>query len=70
MVTIRKKEKETFLGLLRRFTKKIKESGILEKVKERRFRERPLSKKKKKVRALHRLEYRKKMARLKKLGKI
>ena len=65
---IRKKEKESSQSLIRRFTKAVKKSGILIQTRTRMFRERKLSKEKKKRAALRREELKKYYQKLEKLG--
>ena len=70
VVEIRKQEKETTANLLRRFSRKVRESGVLEKVRSLQFKKRPSSKKTKKEMALRRIGRQKKIEYLKKIGKI
>ena len=65
---VRKKEKESSQSLIRRFTKAVQKSGILVQTRARKFRERKLSKEKKKRAALRREELKKYYQKLKKLG--
>jgi len=67
---VRKKEKETSQNLIRRFSKSIRESGILLQARKIQFRERPKSKRAKKEAALRREELKKRYEKLKKMGKI
>lgn len=61
---VEKKERETTQSLIRRFSKAIKQSGILKEARKRRFFQRPLSDASKKRAALRKLrageEYEKK----------
>ncbi|MBI3589458.1 MAG: 30S ribosomal protein S21 [Candidatus Liptonbacteria bacterium] len=68
MVKVLKKEGESASALLFRFSKKIKQSGVLREAKRRRFRQRPLNKRKRLVSALHREKKKSEIERLKKLG--
>lgn len=70
VIEIKKQEKETFASLLRRFSRKVKESGVLNKVRSLRFKTRPESQKTKKETALRKIARIKRMEYLKKLGKI
>ena len=70
MVEIKRNENETTAGALRRFTKKVKQSGILRQVRKLRFRARKLSEFKTRKNALLRIGRRKKVEKLQKLGKI
>ena len=67
---VRKQERETNLSLVRRFTKRIKESGVIRGAKRALYKKRPLSIAKRKVNALRRLEKRKEREMLAKLGKL
>jgi len=70
MIQVKRGEGESVLSLIKRFAKKVKESGNLKLAKERMFKSRPKSDLKKKLEALKREEKRKEIERLKKLGKI
>ena len=67
-VKVTKKEKETVASLIRRFQKAVQKSGILIRARERMYRDRNLSKEKKKRRALRREELKKYYEKLDKLG--
>ncbi len=69
-VELKKNEHENATNLIRRFTRKIQESGIIIKVKGNRYAERPMSKLSEKVVALRRLTRRAEVEKLKKLGKM
>jgi len=58
---VQAKEKENSRKLVRRFSQRIRRSGILKKAKKSRFWEKPLSKTKKKSQALRREEIKKKL---------
>ena len=66
---IRKNERETNQSLIRRFTKRLKESGILIGVKRSQFKKRQKSKQQVRKATLRRLEKKKELDKLKKLGK-
>jgi len=66
---VTKKEKESSQNLVRRFTKRIQQSGILLRARRVRFKEREKSKNQRKETALRREEMKKKYEKLKKLGK-
>ncbi|MEJ0002360.1 MAG: 30S ribosomal protein S21 [bacterium] len=57
-------------AVLRRFSRKVQESGIIQKVKKGRYNERKESKLKAKKSTLNRLVRRKEVEKLRKLGKI
>ena len=67
---VRKKDGETSTSLMYRFSKKVKQGGILREAKKRRFHNRPLSRTKRRLSALHREQVRKEMERNKKLGLV
>jgi len=67
---IRKKEKESSINLVRRFSKRMKMSGILLKIRRDRFYTRKKSRQMKKKSALKREALKKEYEKLKKLGKI
>ena len=67
---IKKEGRETSQNLVRRFSKRMKQSGILLRARKSRFRERPKSDQMKKKSALRREELKKEYEKLEKLGKI
>ncbi len=69
-VEIEKAGNETSASVLRRFSKRVQGAGIIQKVKNDRYKERKQSKYKIKVKTMKSLERRKKVERLIKLGKI
>lgn len=69
-VEIKKTGHENPMSLIRRFSRKMQESGIIPKVKGSRYSERGLSKLSQKTLALRKLARRKEVERLKKLGKM
>lgn len=69
-VELKKNPNENPTNLIRRFTRKIQESGIIQKVKGNRYSERDLSKLSLKKMALKRLTRRAEVEKLKKLGKM
>jgi len=66
---IRKQNRETSQSLIRRFTKRLQQSGILLRARRIRFRQRSKSRQMKKRAALRREEIKKEYERLKKLGR-
>lgn len=70
VIEVRKNPSENNATILRRFSRKVQESGIVKKVKSERYNERKLSKLKTKRATLKRILKRKDIERLKKLGKI
>jgi len=69
-IKIRRRGKESPHSLVYRFTKAIRESGVLVRARKTRFKNRSISKEKKKRAALRREELKKQYEKLKKLGKI
>lgn len=67
---VTKKPRENVSSLMRRFTQKVRESGILMKAKKSQFREKAVSKGTRRKNALERVMKRKERMRLKKFGKI
>jgi len=67
---ILKQERETSQSLVRRFQKRIQQSGLLLQARKIRFRQRRKSEQMKKRAALRREELKKEYEKLKKLGKI
>lgn len=70
LVQVTKNNNESPTGLIRRFTKKVQDAGILRRAKSLRYKERTLSYYKKKMATLNKLKARKEYEKLKKLGKI
>jgi len=70
VIEVKKNPNENNTSVLRRFSRKIQESGIIQKVKGSRYNERKESKLKVKKGTLRRLVRRKEIEKLRKLGKI
>ena len=70
MIELRKKDKESTLNLLRRFTKKVRQSGVLLRARKKMFRQRSPSKLKIKHSALRRNQLKELRADLNRLGLI
>jgi ribosomal protein S21 len=68
MIEVRKKEGESPNSLLFRFSKKVRQSGVLTEVRKRRFRDRSVNRRKRRLSAIYRTAKRREIARLKKLG--
>jgi ribosomal protein S21 len=56
MVEVRKKPKETSVSLIRRFSSKVRMSGVLVEAKKRQYHQAPLKKRAKKEKAIRRLK--------------
>lgn len=69
-VEVRKRERENVQGLLRRFSKRILQSGVLLRARRSRFYVPPLTKRQKKLSALRREKVQKEREKLYKLGKL
>ncbi|MDP3947286.1 MAG: 30S ribosomal protein S21 [bacterium] len=65
---LRRKEGESVTSFIYRFTKRVKQSGILKEAKKRRFRARPMNRNRRRLSALHRETKKVERQRLKKLG--
>lgn len=70
MIEVKRGESEPTSSLIKRFTKKVKESSILVRARELRFKTRPKSNLKKKKEALKKIQFKKRLDYLRKLGKI
>lgn len=69
-IEIKKNTNENNASVLRRFTRRMQESGIVQRVKGNRYSERPKSKLAQKKSALKRLNRRAELEVLQKLGKV
>jgi len=69
-IEVKKREKESTQSLLRRFSRRVQQSGILIRTRRRRFYVSPLTKRQKKIGALRRLKNQKEREKLYKLGKL
>lgn len=69
MLEVRKKEKENSQNLVHRFTKVVRQSGILLELREKQFHKRPKSSLRKKRSALRRVELRAEKKKQDKLAK-
>lgn len=70
VIEVKKNPKENNASVLRRFSRRIQESGIIRKVKGSRYNVRKESKLKIKKSALKKMERRREIEKLKKLGKM
>ena len=70
MVEVKKKDHESIEGLLRRFKKKVQQSGILIRARKRRYYQRPKNKRQRREDALKRQELRIEKDYLRKIGKL
>jgi len=70
MIEVKKKNKETAESLIRRFSRRIQQSGVLARARKTRFRLEEKSKTEKRQGALYKVKIRKEIDKLKKLGKF
>lgn len=70
MVEVKKKDNESFDSLLRRFNRKIQQSGVLIRARKTRFFEPPKSRNLQKVAARRRSQIKSEKDELKKMGKL
>lgn len=67
-IKVKKREGETNQALVFRFTKRIKQSGVLAEARKRQFKDREPNKRKKRLSAIYRFKKTKEYERMKKLG--
>jgi len=65
---IKRREGESISAFLYRFSKKVQQSGVLREAKKRKHRDRPISKLKKRLSALHREQKEKEIEKMRKMG--
>lgn len=70
MIHIRKKDRETPESMIRRFSRRVQQSGVLQHVRKNRFRLEEKSRIKRREGALYKVRIRKEIDRLKKFGKF
>lgn len=70
MIHIKRKEKETTESLIRRFSRRVQQSGVLRQVRKLRYRTLEKSKLARRDEALYKVKIRKEIDKLKKLGKF
>ena len=70
MVEVKKKDNENFDSLLRRFSRKVQQSGVLIRARKTRFFQAPKSRNLQKVAARRRSQIRAEKEELKKMGKL
>lgn len=69
-IEVKKRERESVQSLLKRFSRRVQQSGILIRTRRARFYISPLTKRQKRLGALRRLENQKEREKLYKLGKL
>lgn len=70
MIQVRRKDRETPESVIRRFSRRVQQSGILQHVRKNRFRLEEKSKEKRRQEALYKTQIRKEINKLKKMGKF
>jgi hypothetical protein len=70
MIEVKKKERETAESLIRRFSRRVQQSGVLVHARKTRFRTEEKSKRQKRQEALYKVKIRKEIDRAKKMGKF
>lgn len=70
MIQVRKKDRENSESLIRRFSRRIQQSGILVQARRSRFQDEEKSKQKKREEALYKVRIRKEINKLKKIDKF
>jgi ribosomal protein S21 len=70
MIQVKKKERETAESLIRRFSRRVQQSGVLRKVRRDRFFDSGKSKIDRRTEALYKVKIRKEIDRSKKMGKF
>ncbi|MCA9364780.1 MAG: hypothetical protein KC736_02720 [Candidatus Moranbacteria bacterium] len=70
MIQVRRKEKETPENMVRRFTRRVQQSGVLLRARRTRFRVEEKSKTMRRREALYKIRIRREIDRLKKMGKF
>ena len=70
MIQVRKRDREAPESLIRRFSRRVQQSGVLQRVRKMRFRLEEKSRTKRRDEAIYKVRIRKEINRLKKLGKF
>jgi hypothetical protein len=70
MIEVRKKEKESSESLIRRFSRRVQQSGVLVHARKSRFKSEEKSKREKRQGAMYRAKVKKIVDQLKKMGKF
>jgi ribosomal protein S21 len=70
MIQVKRKERETAESLIRRFSRRVQQSGVLRKVRRDRFFDSGKSKIERRDVALYKVKIRKEIDRVKKMGKF
>lgn len=70
MIQVQKKDRETSENLIKRFTRRVQQSGTLMEVRRSRFRKGDKSKTERRDEALYKTKIRKEIGKLKKMGRF
>ncbi len=70
MIQVRKRDREAPESLIRRFSRRVQQSGVLKRVRAIRFRPEEKSRGKRRDEALYKVEIRKEITKLKKIGRF
>jgi len=70
MVEVKKKDRETSEGLIKRFSRRVQQSGVLLAARSGRFYEKPRTKRQARESAQYRAKVKKEVDKLKKMGKF
>jgi ribosomal protein S21 len=70
MIEVKKKDRETSESLIRRFSRRIQQSGVLVQARKTRFRTEEKSKREIRAGAMYKIKVKKVVDRLKKMGKF
>lgn len=70
MIQVKRKERESSEAMIRRFSRRVQQSGVLQRVRKSRFRKEEKSKDKRRDEALYKVKIRKAISRAKKLGRF
>jgi ribosomal protein S21 len=70
MIEVKKKDRETSESLIKRFSRRVQQSGVLLSARKGRFYKKPKSRREMRESALYRAKVRKEVDKLKKMGKF
>lgn len=68
MIEVRKRKNENVSSLIYRFSKRVQQSGILKEAKKRKYYDRPINKRKRRISALYKARKEEELRRLAKMG--
>jgi ribosomal protein S21 len=70
MIEVKKKEGESPAGVMFRFSKRVRQSGVMAELRKRRFRDRAVNKRKRKLSAIFRAAKKAEVVKMRKLGTL